>query len=292
MSRTVSVLVPYPVDKAYDYLVPANVRVQAGDYVTVPLGKREITGVVWGAGAGEVAADKLKAVIERLNLPPMPEVHRTFIDWVAAYTLSPKGSVLKMSLSAPGAFAPPKPAMGYRISPYANLDSKGLSEARKKILVLMQDGQVRRAAEIETMTGASASVVKGLAEKKLLDEVELLRPYPCIHPGLDRPGPDLSAAQKGAAEILKSQIGAGAFKATLLDGVTGAGKTETYFEAVAECLCKGQQVFILLPEVAIWNALLDGFRSRFGCDRSLWQTHRTGVQRRRIPIPMPARSTP
>jgi primosomal protein N' (replication factor Y) len=280
MSRTVAVLVPYPVDKAYDYLVPANVRVQAGDYVTVPLGQREITGVVWGAGTGEVATEKLKPVIERLNLPPMPEIHRDFIDWVVAYTLSPKGSVLKMSLSAPGAFAPPKPATGYRLSAYANPDAKGLSDARKKILMLMQDGQVRRAAEIEAMTGASASVVKGLAEKKLLDEVELLRPYPCTHPGLDRPGPDLSAAQKGAAEILKSQIGAGAFKATLLDGVTGAGKTETYFEAVAECLRKGQQVLILLPEIALSNAFLDRFRSRFGCDPALWHSHLTPAQRR------------
>ncbi len=282
MSRTVSVLVPYPIDKAYDYLVPSALKLGPGDYVTVPLGQREITGVVWGVGTGEVAVQKLKSVIERLNLPPMPEIQRDFIDWVAAYTLSPKGSVLKMSLSAPGAFTPPKPATGYRISPYANPDAKGLSEARKNILLLMQDGQVRRAAEIESMTGASSSVVKGLAEKKLLEEVELLRPYPCTHPGPDRPGPELSAAQKSAADVLKSQIGAGAFKATLLDGVTGAGKTETYFEAVAEALRKGQQVLILLPEIALSNAFLDRFRSRFGCDPALWHSHLTPAQRRLV----------
>ncbi len=187
MSRTVSVLVPYPVDKAYDYLVPANLQLAPGDYVTVPLGNREITGVVWGAGAGDVAPEKLKAVIERLPIAPLPSVHRDFIDWVAAYTLSPKGSVLKMTLSAPAAFTPPKPATGYRIAPEADPAAKGLSEARQKVLNLMQDGQVRRAAEIESMTGCSAGVVKGLAEKKFLAEVELLRPYPCTRPGSSHP---------------------------------------------------------------------------------------------------------
>ena len=280
MSRTFAVLVPYPVDKAYDYLVPSNLNVWPGDYVTVPLGNREITGVVWGEAAGDVAPEKLKPIIERLNLPAMPDIHRDFIDWVAAYTLSAKGSVLKMSLSAPGAFAPPKPATGYRIAAGANPDAKGLSEARQKVLRLMQDGQVRRAAEIESMTGCSASVVKGLAEKKMLEDVELLRPYPCTRPGLDRPGPELSAAQKEAADVLKALVGAGAFKATLLDGVTGAGKTETYFEAVAEALRKGQQVLILLPEIALSNAFLDRFRSRFGCDPALWHSNLTPAQRR------------
>lgn len=280
MSRTVSVLVPYPVDKAYDYLVPANLRLAPGDYVTVPLGNREITGVVWGAGAGDVAPEKLKAVIERLPLAPLPPVHRDFIDWVSAYTLSPKGSVLKMTLSAPGSFTPPKPATGYRIADGADPTAKGLSEARQKVLSLMQDGQVRRAAEIESMTGCSAGVVKGLSEKKLLAEVELLRPYPCTHPGLDRPGPALSEAQRAAADVLKSQVGAGAFKATLLDGVTGAGKTETYFEAVAETLRQGKQALILLPEIALSNAFLDRFRMRFGCDPALWHSNLTPSQRR------------
>ena len=280
MSRTVAVLVPYPVDKAYDYLVPSNLHVRPGDYVTVPLGNREITGVVWGEAAGDVAPEKLKPIFERLNLPAMPDIHRDFVDWVASYTLSAKGSVLKMSLSAPGAFAPPKPATGYRIAAGANPEAKGLSEARQKVLMLMQDGQVRRAAEIESMTGCSASVVKGLADKKMLEDVELLRPYPCTRPGPERPGPELSAAQKEAADVLKSQVGAGAFKATLLDGVTGAGKTETYFEAVAEALRKGHQVLILLPEIALSNAFLDRFRLRFGCDPALWHSNLTPAQRR------------
>lgn len=280
MSRRVAVLVPYPVDKAYDYLVPSALHVQPGDYVTVPLGNREIIGVVWGEAAGDVASDKLKPIIERFSLPRMPEIHRDFIDWVAAYTLSAKGSVLKMSLSAPGAFVPPKPAMGYRVAGGVNPDAKGLSDARRKVLALMLDGQVRRAAEIETMTGCSSGVVKGLVEKRLLDEVELLRPYPCTRPGLDRPGPVLSEAQKDAADALQSQVGAGMFKATLLDGVTGAGKTETYFEAVAQALRAGKQALILLPEIALSNAFLDRFRSRFGCDPALWHSHLTQAQRR------------
>ena len=278
--RSVAVLVPYPVDKAYDYLVPPNMQLAAGDYVSVPLGNREINGVVWGDGTGDVAPEKLKSVISKHYLPRMPAVQRKFVDWVAGYTLSPKGSVLKMSLSAPGAFSPPKPVMAYRLAGQVTPDMKGLTEQRVNVVKVMQDGRERRTSEIADLAECSAGVVKGMVDKGLLEAVELVRPYPCMSPDLARHGPELEAEQGRAATILKEQISSGNFHASLLDGVTGAGKTETYFEGVAKALEMGKQAVIMLPEIALSNAFLERFRKRFGCDPALWHSGLTPAQRR------------
>jgi very-short-patch-repair endonuclease len=115
--KTLSVLVPYPVEKAYDYAVPAGLDLQDGDYVVVPLGKREITGIVWGAAEG--ATKKLKAVIDKYDLPAMPKVQRDFLDWMAGYTMNPRGNILKMALSAPAALKPASGIKAYKLSKYA-----------------------------------------------------------------------------------------------------------------------------------------------------------------------------
>lgn len=268
--RCMAVLVPYPVDKAYDYGVPEGVALAPGDYVTVPLGGREVTGVVWGEPAGDVNPKKLKSVILKHDAKPMPTEVREFIAWVARYTMSPLGFVLKMALSVPGALEPPKPAQGYR-SP-GDVSVK-LTEKQQKVLEVLQDGQPRIAAEIARNAGVSAGVVKTLAGKGLLEEVDVYNPAPCKKPDPFRARPELSEDQDGAAEHLKAAVRAGEYSAALLDGVTGAGKTEVYFEAVAEALKKGSQVLILLPEIALSNAFLDRFQQRFGCAPALWHSH-------------------
>ena len=85
----VSVLLPLPLAGAYDYRVPATISVAPGDFVTVPLGGRILAGVVWGTASGEVAATKLKSIVEKLAAPALSEELRKLVDWVANYTLSP-----------------------------------------------------------------------------------------------------------------------------------------------------------------------------------------------------------
>src|SRR3989338_2459989 len=91
----ISVLLPLPLGGAYDYLAAEGLTAADGDFVTVPLGKRQATGVVWGPGSGKVEAGRLKRVINRLDAPPLSAESRRFIDWVAGYTLHPAGAVLK-----------------------------------------------------------------------------------------------------------------------------------------------------------------------------------------------------
>ncbi len=271
---TVSVLVPYPVARAYDYAVPEGLSVEVGDYVVVPLGGREVPGVVWGAAAGNVKPAKIKPIVHKYSLRPMPEAHRKFIDWAAHYTMSMLGAVLKMALSVPGAMGCPEPVKGYRLE--ARLSDAvvaKLSPQRRKVLDFMQDGLARRPSEIARGAAVSAGVVRGMADKGLLARAEIFNPAPCRKPDIARAGPVLSEDQGVAAARFCEFVRDGGYHAALLDGVTGAGKTEVYFEAVAEALKGNKQVLILLPEIALSNAFLERFQARFGCAPALWHSH-------------------
>ena len=282
-SRCLSVLVPYPVDKAYDYKVPDGMELAPGDYVTVPLTGREVPAVVWGEGAGDVPLKKLKSIVARHELPAMPEAHRRFLDWVADYTMGARGAVLKMSLSVPAALEPAAGIKAYKLKSPPQLGeglSSQLSPKQQKVVDALADGQPRRPSEIAETAGVTAGVVKTLADNGFLEQVEIFSAAPCRHPDPSRHGPSLSPDQEQIAGTLCRHVEEGGFKAALLDGVTGAGKTEVYFEAVAEALRKNQQVLILLPEIALSNAFLDRFKSRFGCAPALWHSHLTPAQRR------------
>ena len=270
---TKSVLVPYPIDKAYDYALPTDMgAVAEGDYVRVPLGGREVSAVIWGQGAGDVAADKVKPVLDRYALPAMPKVHRDFLAWVARYTCSPLGSVLKMSLSAPDGLTPPAPVIGYRLK----AAGEGLTDKQQAIVDVLAGGATMRASELVDKAGVGAGVVKTLVKKGVLEQIEMIARPPCTAPDHTRAGADLSPEQRAAADILAGD----GYKVALLDGVTGAGKTEVYFEAVAKALAKGGQVLILLPEIALSNAFLSRFEDRFGCAPALWHSGLTKAQRR------------
>ena len=144
--RKSSVLVPYPVAKAYAYAMPEGVDLQPGDYVVVPLGGREVPGVVWDDPADDVKPGKLKAAVHKYEFPPMPAIERKFIDWIAQYTMSARGAVLKMALSVPGALEQPKAIPGYiRGVHLSETTFKGLSPQRKRVLDVVADGVPRRA---------------------------------------------------------------------------------------------------------------------------------------------------
>jgi len=273
-----AVLVPYPVDKAYSYAVPAGLDVASGDYVTVPLGSREVPGVVWDSAPDTVSAKKIKSVIAKFDVPPMPVAHRRFLDWVAHYNMAPLGSVMKMSLPVPGALEPPKAAKGYVLSDTARAEMgkekffQNLSPQRRKVLDVLSDGLSRRASEIADAAGCTPAVVKGLLKYNLIKEVDIYTAAPCRNPDLSRDGPPLSEAQGIAAQKISDHVKSNAYHASLLDGVTGAGKTEVYFEGVAAALKNNKQVLILLPEIALSNAFLARFKERFGCAPALWHS--------------------
>ena len=272
---TVAVLMPLPLERAYDYAVPAELA--PGAFVRVPLGRVERVGVVWGAGEGDVEPARLKPVTAALETPPMTEPLRRLVDWTADYTLTNRGSVLRMAMSVPGALEPAPLRTAYRLGPG---EAPRMTAARERVIALLRDGPPRTATEIARQAGVSAGVVRGLATLGVLEAVTMREVASFDRPDTSRPDPILSQAQGAAAEALRRQVAAQSFSVTVLDGVTGSGKTEVYFEAVSAALDQGHQVLVMLPEIALSAQWLARFRARFGADPAVWHSELGTRQRR------------
>jgi primosomal protein N' (replication factor Y) len=279
-SKRFRVLLPLPL-KPYDYRGDADIA--PGDIVRVPFGRRHAIGVVWEAAdpaAPDAASEaKLKDIAAKLDAPPLPLAHRRFIDWVAAYTLSPPGAVLRMTLAVPAALEAPTPQIGYVAS---GRPPGRTTAARAKVIALLADGVPRAKAAIAAAAGVGQAVVAGLIAHGALTPVPLpdrAAPAAAIDP--ERPGPTLTVAQGQAVRALIDDVAAGRFRATLLEGVTGSGKTEVYFEAIAAALKRGRQCLVLVPEIALTAQWLDRFEARFGARPHEWHSELTAGQRRR-----------
>ncbi len=278
----VSVLLPLPLPGPYDYAAPAGPALAPGQIVKVPLGRREVPGVVWDPdpAAPGVAASRLREVAEVVDLPALPEAERRFVDWVADYTMAPPGAVLRMALSVPAALEPPKPVTAYRLAPGAAPAGLRLTPHRRRVLAVLAEGPARPAAELARAAGVGTGVVKGLAAAGALEPVALPQPSRFETPDWRRPGARLSPDQQAAVAEIAGRLDGG-FSVTLLDGVTGAGKTEVYFEAIAGALAAGRQVLVLLPEIALTGQWLERFKSRFDALPAAWHSDLSAAERRR-----------
>ncbi|MFG1243007.1 primosomal protein N' [Xanthobacter sp. V7C-4] len=279
-ARTADVLLPLGLDTPYSYLVPEGMTLSPGDLVHVPLGARGMIGCVWprpaGGGSGKpVDVAKLKAVKAKLDYVPLPPDLLKLVDWMADYTLAPRGMVLRMALrhgESPGAG---RERVGVRVRGPA---PARMTAARARLLDLLADGFVRGKSEAAREAGVSPSVVDGLVDEGALETV-VLPPEPAAYPPDPTfATPTLSEPQAQAAHALSGAVDSRGFSVFLLDGVTGSGKTEVYFEAVAQAIRDGRQALILLPEIALTQAFLDRFTTRFGVKPAEWHS---GVSTRR-----------
>lgn len=279
-----AVQLPLPLGP-YDYRVPEGLAPRPGDFVRVPLGARRVVGVAWGAGGGGVDAGKLRDVLAVLDTPPLPEDLRQLIAWTANYTLSPQGSVLRMAMSVPAALEPGKADTAYMLADGGG-SARGRirrTPARSRVLDVLADGRPRRLPEIRIAAGVGAGVVRGLADARLLRSVAIAPESRFETPDWRRTGHALSPAQAAAAAALRRRVGDGeasAFSVALLDGVTGSGKTEVYFEAVAAALAAGRQALVLLPEIALTSQWLERFEGRFGARPAAWHSELPAARRR------------
>ncbi|HEY1934891.1 MAG TPA: primosomal protein N' [Acetobacteraceae bacterium] len=277
--RRVPVLLPYPLPGPFDYRVPAELDAQPGDVVLAPLNSREELGVVWdpreerpGAGAPpdqEVPDRKLKPLIAKVDAPPMRPALRHFIDWMAAYTLATPGEVMAMALRVVP--APRTPATGWRRADPLP-DNARLNDGRRRVLDVLADAEPRGTAELAREAAVGAGVIRGMADGGLLVPELLPEQAPFAIPDPAHPGSMLSPDQEAAAAALRHAVAARAFSVTLLDGVTGSGKTEVYLEAVAEALRQHRQVLVLLPEIALSSQWLERFEHRFGVAPAVWHS--------------------
>ncbi|MEL6568890.1 MAG: primosomal protein N' [Pseudomonadota bacterium] len=275
----VRVLFPLPLPEPFDYEVPEGLAVPDGAYVTAPLGKTERTGVVWGQGQVRDGRE-LKALSGVLSARPMPKDMRRFIDFAAKYTVHSPGNVLAMALRARGGLKPSPTESVYRR--HGPAPAK-ITPARAAALDALPEGEVLTAAEITSASGVSSAVVKGLVEAGTFQSLKRPVDLPYTAPDPGRAGFELTPEQAAAAHQLREAVRSGGFQPFLLDGVTGSGKTEVYFEAIAAALQRAPsaQILVLLPEIALTQAILERFEGRFGAAPTPWHSGLSEKERRR-----------
>ncbi|MGN6448523.1 MAG: primosomal protein N' [Brucella intermedia] len=277
--RVVPVLVPMPAERPYSYMVPAGMNVQPGSIVRVPLGPREVAGIVCEGETDAVDARKLREISEVFDCPPVGADMLRFMRWAADYTLSPPGMVARMVLRVPAAFDPEPSVPGLR---YSGGEPERMTDARARVMELARDGLAWTRSGLAHAAGVSMTVVDGLKAQGVFEEVMLPPPAVVARPDIDYARATLSEDQQAAAEMLSEAVEAGGFSVSLLDGVTGSGKTEVYFEAVAKAIEQGRQVLILLPEIALTQQFLDRFHDRFGAKPAEWHSDLAPRTRERV----------
>ncbi len=280
-SGVVQVLTPVALDESYSYRVPDVGTVVPGSIVQVPLGPRKVVGVVTGeAPTLAASSNRLRAIEKVFDVPPLPRRLLDFADWVARYTLTPRGMVMRMAIRAPEALEPEPPVRGVV---RAGAAPERLTEARRRVVGLLDEneGMAWTRSGLAHAAGVSPGVVDGLIAAGTLAEVEMP-----AGPPFRRPDPDfnprvLTAEQQAAADAIVAGIGGGS-GVTLIDGVTGSGKTEVYLEAVAEALRQGRQALVMVPEIALTKSFLERFSERFGALPAEWHSDVSPKTRARV----------
>ena len=263
-----------------DYKVPEGMVVGPGAVVECPLGPRTVIGIVWEAerlAGTEVPAEKLRPLRGVLPVPPLSAALRRLIEWTADYYVASLASVARMALSSGGALKGPATMTEYRLT--GGMPER-MTPQREAALGALE-GEQATIRELAGIAGVSEGVLRGLVNHGALEpvEVDCDRPYPPARPDFVEIA--LSAQQREAADIFSNAVRKAEFAPFLLDGVTGSGKTETYFEPVAEALRMGRQVLVLLPEIALTENFLHRFEERFGAPPVLWHSSLKSTERRR-----------
>ncbi len=275
----VAVLTTQPLDRMLDYKAPEGGCVE-GAFVEVPLGPRKVPGVVWGPGKGDFDIGRIRPVNRVLDVAPMGADMKAFLERAAEYTLTPLHAMLRLATRAPGLGDPPSMRKVYRLGEGA---PDRQTDARRRVLDTLKEygGLAFTLGELGEMAGVTNSVIKGLVKQGVVREEDTPRDLPFARLGPAHGGKALTEDQAAGAGALRAGVRSGVYGTTLLRGVTGSGKTEVYLEAVAECLRKGRQALVLLPEIALTEEFLRRISARFGAMPAEWHSGVTMTERRR-----------
>ncbi|WP_294334890.1 primosomal protein N' [uncultured Sphingomonas sp.] len=274
------ILVLHPALGPLDYRVPHGMTVEPGSIVTVPIGPRQFAGVVWEPErlpTEEIGDNRLRLILSVADAPPIPASVRRLVEWTADYYLAPPSAVLAMALRTSAAFEAAPTITEYRATG-AVPDRLTPQRAQALERIGERQGLVRELAAIAEVSDA---VIRGLVKTGAIEAVtvDTQAPYPLPDPAFAPP--ELNPVQAAVASALRTAVEEAAFQPFLLDGVTGSGKTETYFEAVAAAIDAGKQTLVLLPEIALTEPFLTRFAGRFGCEPVAWHSGLRSSERRR-----------
>ena len=264
------VLLPLPFDEPFDY--SSNEDLPIGTIVRVPWGKQEAVGVVWNKKqVSDCHPQKIKPIIKKYDFLPLNKEIIELVKFVSQYNIAPLGMVLKMVISVKQVFEDEPTETFYKLTGKTLAEAKlKNSDTRWHVIDLLKHGFYTK-AEICRGVGCSAGVVDALFKAGVLEKKSEVKKKQYVEPKPDFVKVKLTDEQKSAADNVVAKVGKG-FSVTLIDGVTGSGKTEVYFEAAAETLKQNKQVLILVPEISLTAQWLARFEQRFGVKPACWHS--------------------
>ena len=277
----VKVLIPNVINTGYDYRLTEDANV--GNFVRVTVMNRQYVGVIVGIGDSKLDVSKIKPIIEKCNLGRMSQYD---IDWIykmSQWTLMAPGAVLRLILNVPDAFLPPKTEQLYTVNFDANAK---MTDSRQAVFDAFQsnDNEAMSVNDIMNITHVGNAVVKGMIKSNLLTAADVRQKNNnnFVYEYHDMGNVVLNAEQQLAANILQKAINKNEFSVHLLDGITGSGKTQVYFDAVLNAYNNGKSVLLMMPEIALTAQFMDRFKQRFGNPPVVWHSNLTSARRRDI----------
>ncbi len=272
--KQIAIAVPVNVDRAFDYSVKGTSMPPLGSFVSVPFGKKTLTGIAWAQAAGDVDVTKLKALRAcHHHLPLLTDAHRSFIQKLSDYNCTSLGNALKLAL--PIADIDKAAKQEILLHKAEVMPAIRMSETRTAMLTALDAPQPKQAL---LEAGHSSAVLRGLIEAEAVREEKRSiaynkppTPIPCAHA--------LTESQQEAINMVSPVLHQG-FHRFLLDGATGSGKTEVYFELAEQVMRAGKQVLILLPEIALSMQIIERAAKRFGITPTLWHSSVTPARRK------------
>ena len=276
------------VAKPFSYLIPDDMQLSPGMRVRVPLGRRQVDGVVVAlANECDLPPERMKPVAHALEpyaavLPPL----LSLAEELATENHCPLSETLRLMLPAAmrTGRVQAKTETHARLAPGVDASTQAAAQKRSPkratLLRMLADGAEHPVTELSTLVSAPQEALRKLADAGLvlLTEHEVYRlPYEQMVSDSDV-APTLTAEQQSALNVMAPALdnGNGAF---LLHGVTGSGKTEVYLAMVRWVLDRGGTAIILVPEIALTPQMVGWFRDRFGPQTAVLHSRLTDGQR-------------
>lgn len=276
----VKVLIPNVVNAGYDYRLTGPATL--GQFVACRVMNRPYIGVVWGFGDSGLPPEKIKDVSAVYDA----RLAITDLQWIAkmsGWTLMTPGAVLRLIVNVPDAFSPPKMEQLYGLN---ITDAVRMTASRQAVAdaFASNDNEPMSATDVQNIARVSPSVVRTMISGGILvPKEQRARPTEYNSPEYHDCGNIvLNPEQQSAADAIGAAIDRGGFSVHLLDGITGSGKTQVYFDAAWRAYSRGGSVLLMMPEIALTAQFMHRFAARFGAAPVVWHSNLTAARRREI----------
>ena len=276
----VKVLIPNVVNTGYDYRLTANADI--GQFVRVSVMNRPYIGIVFGFGDSGLPDNKIKNVSE-IYPSKLSADDLSWIQKMSNWTLMTPGAVLRLIINVPDAFLPPKVEPLYNFN--FSADGK-MTDNRQMVMdaYSSNDNTAMTINDLRNIAHVSSSVINTMIKKGLLTlcETRTVESDEFNYKYYDTGNVVLNDEQAAAANTIGTAVMNGGFSVHLLDGITGSGKTQVYFDSVLRAYNAGKSVLLMMPEIALTAQFMSRFEKRFGAPPVVWHSNLTAARRREI----------